>query len=138
MTRVRFVREGVDIDVPPSTSLLRAGQLAGVAFGSACGGVCACSTCHVHVVVGASLLSEMEDDENDILDKAFDVRPASRLGCQARIERDGEIEIVLTRETRETYFNEHPDERRALEAAGIDWREPAALLQAKSHGSTAG
>ena len=80
-------------------------------MGSACGGVCACSTCHVYVRTGASLLSEMEDDENDILDKAFDVRASSRLGCQARIERPGEIEIEITRESYDAYYNEHPDER---------------------------
>ena len=54
------------------------------------------------------LLSEQEDDEADILDKAFDVRADSRLGCQSKIERDGDIEVEITRESLEAYENEHP------------------------------
>jgi 2Fe-2S ferredoxin len=60
---------------------------------------------------GAELLSEMQDDENDILDKAFDVQSTSRLGCQARIEKDGVIEVEITRESYDAYYNEHPAER---------------------------
>lgn len=118
MATVRFLNtdDGVmEAVVPVGTSLLQAAQQVHAPEGSACGGVCACSTCHVHVKVGASLLSEMEDEENDILDKAFDVVASSRLGCQARIERDGVIEVVITRESFDTWYNEHPNERRARE-----------------------
>jgi hypothetical protein len=45
------------------------------------------------------LLTEMEDDENDILDKAFDVRSNSRLGCQCKILEEGTIEVEITRAT---------------------------------------
>ena len=118
MAKVRYLNKGseTEIDVPVGTSLLQASQKAHVTHGSACGGVCACSTCHVYVKKGFDLLSEAEDDELDILDKAFDVRATSRLGCQAKIEKDGEIEIELTRETIDTYYNEHPDERRKRDA----------------------
>lgn len=97
--------------------MLEAAGRGGAPEGSACGGVCACSTCHVHVKQGASLLSEAEDEEEDILDKAFDVISSSRLGCQARIERDGFIEVQITDESYETWYNEHPHERRAREEA---------------------
>jgi ferredoxin len=118
MATIRYPREnGVEVDVPVGTTLLEASRRAGVAHGSACGGVCACSTCHVYVTEGASLLSEGEDEELDILDKAFDVRSSSRLGCQARVAREGVISIEITRESREAFYNEHPDERRALEAS---------------------
>ena len=90
MAKVRYPVEGKEIDVPVGTSLLEASGKAHVPHGSACGGVCACSTCHVYVNKGAQLLSEAEDDEQDILDKAFDVRATSRLGCQAIIQQDGE------------------------------------------------
>lgn len=109
--------EPVEIEVPVGTSLLDASKRAHVSHGSACGGVCACSTCHVYVTQGGNLLSESEDDELDILDKAFDVRSTSRLGCQAKIERDGLVVLEISRESRDAYYNEHPDERRALEAA---------------------
>lgn len=105
----------IQVEVPVGTSLLEASRKAGVAHGSACGGVCACSTCHVYVTEGLSLLSEAEDEELDILDKAFDVRSSSRLGCQAKIQREGLISIEISRESRDAYYNEHPDERRALE-----------------------
>ena len=62
-------------------------------MGSACGGVCGCSTCHVYVKQGLGDLSPAEDREEDIMDKAFDVRPNSRLGCQSKIMRDG-VKIV--------------------------------------------
>jgi 2Fe-2S ferredoxin len=110
MPRVRFRGFG-EAEVPLGASILDAAVKSGSPEGSSCGGVCACSTCHVYVHKGSELLSEMEDDENDILDKAFDVRAGSRLGCQAKIEKDGEIEVEITRESLEAYENEHPAER---------------------------
>jgi 2Fe-2S ferredoxin len=53
----------------------------------------------------------MEDEENDILDKAFDVRATSRLGCQAKVLHEGVISVEITRESLEAYENEHPEER---------------------------
>ena len=100
-----------DVEVPVGTSILEAAQSADVPEGYACGGVCACSTCHVYVTKGADLLSEKEDEEEDILDKAFDVRSGSRLGCQSVIEKDGEIEVEITRESLEAFENEHPEHR---------------------------
>jgi 2Fe-2S ferredoxin len=110
MTTVNFKGFGA-VQVPVGTSLLEAATKAHFPEGSACGGVCACSTCHVHVIRGAQLLSEQEDEEADILDKAFDVRATSRLGCQSRIVGEGEIDVEITRESLEAYENEHPDER---------------------------
>ena len=51
----------------------------------ACGGVCACSTCHVKILEGAELLSKSDEDEEDQLDDARDLSLESRLGCQAKI-----------------------------------------------------
>lgn len=80
--------------------------------GDACGGVCACSTCHVYVLGGKEHLSEAEEEEEDILDKAFDVRANSRLGCQAIIQKDaGLIEVEITRESLDAFYNEHPNEK---------------------------
>jgi 2Fe-2S ferredoxin len=110
MATVRFKGYG-EIEVPVGTSLLQAAQKLDAPEGYACGGVCACSTCHVYVTRGAELLSEQEDDEADIMDKAFDVRHNSRLGCQSKIETDGEIEVEISRESLEAYENEHPDAR---------------------------
>lgn len=113
MPKVVF-RGYVEIDVPVGTTILAAAQKADAPEGYACGGVCACSTCHVYVHGGAELLSEAEDDEQDILDKAFDVRASSRLGCQAKIVRDGTVEVEITRESLEAFENEHPAARGKL------------------------
>jgi 2Fe-2S ferredoxin len=45
------------------------------------------------------------------LDKAFDVRPTSRLGCQSIIQKDGEIEVEISRESLQAFENEHPEMR---------------------------
>jgi 2Fe-2S ferredoxin len=119
MATVRFLNgdDGpVEVEVPVGTSILEAAQKAHAPEGSACGGVCACSTCHVYVRKGLNLLSDMEDDENDILDKAFGVESTSRLGCQSRIEREGAVEVEISRESYDTWYNEHPAERRARDA----------------------
>lgn len=128
MPVVRFKGHG-EVEVPVGTSILEAATIAHFPEGSACGGVCACSTCHVYVTRGAELLSDQEDDEADIMDKAFDVRATSRLGCQSKIVRDGVVEVELTRESVQAYENEHPAERgkytkRAAGSEGIDQDVP--------------
>lgn len=109
MAKVRFLDQGVEVEVPVGTSILQASRKCGAPEGDACGGVCACSTCHVYVEKGLELLSEAEEEEEDILDKAFDVRMTSRLGCQTRIEQDGEIEVRISQESLDAFYNEHPD-----------------------------
>ena len=61
----------------------------------ACGGTCACTTCHVVVKKGAELLDEMTDDEADRLDMAADLQLTSRLGCQVVIEKPGEVVVEI-------------------------------------------
>lgn len=111
MPKVRFLAHGRswEVEVPVGKSILAASKEIHAPEGDACGGVCACSTCHVYVTKGRDLLSEAEEDEEDILDKAFDVKASSRLGCQATIERDGEIECEITRESLDAFYNEHPN-----------------------------
>jgi ferredoxin, 2Fe-2S len=54
----------------------------------ACGGSCACTTCHLIIREGMQNLSEMEENEADRLDTAWDLTTSSRLGCQAVIKGD--------------------------------------------------
>lgn len=61
----------------------------------ACGGNCACTTCHVVVRSGEECLSEMEDDEADRVEMAADLQVGSRLGCQAHFIRDGEVVVEI-------------------------------------------
>ena len=60
----------------------------GIPLEHACGGSCACTTCHLIIKEGMQNLSEMEDNEADRLDTAWDLTTSSRLGCQAVIRGD--------------------------------------------------
>ena len=71
-----------------------------IALEHACGGNCACTTCHVIVNAGGGELSESTDQEEDMLDRAPGLTPTSRLGCQAVVEDpDAEIVVVVPRFT---------------------------------------
>lgn len=107
MAKVRFLKENIEIEVPDGSSILDAARKSGAPQGDRCGGVCACSTCHVYVTKGFDTLSEIEDEEFDILDKAFDVRMESRLGCQAKLH--GDVEVVISDESFAAFLDEHPD-----------------------------
>jgi ferredoxin, 2Fe-2S len=110
MPKVTFLPDGNSIEVPRGTSVLEAAKKCHAQVGYACGGVCACSTCHVYVRQGLDTLGEQSEKEEDILDKAFDVRPSSRLGCQARVS-DQDVTVEITPESRKAWFDEHPEER---------------------------
>lgn len=97
------------------TSILDAAEEHGARVGHACGGNLACSTCHVWVSRGLDSLPEVSDKENDIMDKAFDVRAESRLACQARLG-DAEVEVEITEESLRAWLDENPDERKKLRA----------------------
>ena len=95
MPIVRFCKQGMEVEVPVGVSILAAARLCGAPIEGACGGIGACSSCHVYVDAGRELLSEVSDSEEDVLDKAFDVRDNSRLGCLATILADGVIDITI-------------------------------------------
>ena len=63
-------------------SLLASLLQAGVELDHTCGGVCACSTCHLYVEKGTETANEANDDELDQLDAAPALRESSRLACQ--------------------------------------------------------
>ncbi len=61
-----------------------------------CGGVCACSTCHLYVESGDVFLEELSDKEEDFIDRAVNPRINSRLGCQCiLLNNSGEITVSL-------------------------------------------
>lgn len=65
-----------------------------------CGGVCACSTCHLYVDNGMNHLEELSDKEEDFIDRAVNPRINSRLGCQCILQPGtGELEITLPDQT---------------------------------------
>lgn len=74
-------------------SILDVAMGAGIDIDHACGGVCACSTCHVYIKSGGNSCSIPTENESDMLDLAPDVRPNSRLACQC--VPNGEEDIVV-------------------------------------------
>jgi ferredoxin, 2Fe-2S len=109
--------QDVSVDVTVGTTLLDAADKAGAQVGHSCGGACACSTCHVWVKRGLEALSEQDDMEMDRLDLAYDVKPQSRLACQAKVG-DAECEVWITEESLKAFMDENPLVRRALEVEG--------------------
>ena len=66
-----------------------------------CGGVCACSTCHIYVEKGGDDLEEISDKEEDFIDRAINPRLESRLACQCIIlEKDADIEVTIPDQSR--------------------------------------
>jgi 2Fe-2S ferredoxin len=53
-----------------------------------CGGVCACSTCHIYILKGDTFLEEISDKEEDFIDRAINPRLESRLACQCIILKE--------------------------------------------------
>jgi 2Fe-2S ferredoxin len=79
----------------------------GVTLDHACGGNCACTTCHVWVKEGAENLSPMDDDEADRLDMAADLQLNSRLGCQVQITKPGKVVVEIPAWNRNYISEEH-------------------------------
>ena len=86
--------EGDTIDVPRGTSICEALLENGIAIEHACDMSCACTTCHVIVKQGLASLGEIEETEEDLLDRAWGLTATSRLGCQAIVSnQDVTIEL---------------------------------------------
>ena len=74
-------------------SILDIAEGHGIEVDHACGGVCACSTCHIIVRKGFSTCPDATDDEEDQLDLAPGLTPQSRLACQT--VPDGTTDLVI-------------------------------------------
>ena len=90
--------QGATIDAEPGTSICDALLDVGINIDHACEKACACTTCHVILRQGFETLVPAEEKEEDMLDKAWGVEPASRLSCQARVGRQ-ELVIEIPRYT---------------------------------------
>src|SRR5699024_6027719 len=79
---------GATVEAQDGESILEAALRNGIEIERACEMSCACSTCHCIVREGFDSLTESEEQEDDMLDKAWGVEPQSRLSCQARIANE--------------------------------------------------
>jgi 2Fe-2S ferredoxin len=102
MARITFRFEDKNLpiviaqNVSSDTSILEATEDNDVHLNHNCGGVCACSTCHIYVTKGNDDLEEISDREEDFIDRAINPRLESRLACQCIIlNEDADIEVVI-------------------------------------------
>jgi 2Fe-2S ferredoxin len=79
----------------------------GIDIDHACGGVCACSTCHVIVREGIDSIPEATDDEEDQLDNAPGLTPTSRLACQAVPDGSRDLVVEIPNWNRNVVKEEH-------------------------------
>ena len=106
MATIRFTFENKNI--APKTvqaeegySLLEIAEENDVHLNHNCGGVCACSTCHVYIQNGEDYLEEISEKEENFIDRAINPRIESRLGCQCvLLDNDAEIEVLIPDQSR--------------------------------------
>jgi 2Fe-2S ferredoxin len=105
MVRVTFLPEGRTVEFEYGTlpyghhgkpmSFLDVAEHFDIFLDHACGGSCACTTCHLWTKDGSEALSPADDDELDRLDMAADLQLNSRLGCQAVITGPGNYVVEI-------------------------------------------
>jgi ferredoxin, 2Fe-2S len=83
LPHVELCPDGSVLEAAPGTTICDALLEHGIDIEHACEKSCACTTCHVIVREGFSSLNTAEDEEEDLLDKAWGLEPQSRLSCQA-------------------------------------------------------
>lgn len=94
LPHAEYCPQGTEINAPSGTSICEALLENGIHIEHACEMSCACTTCHVVVRTGFASLNEMEETEEDLLDRAWGLEPNSRLSCQAIVaQQDLVIEI---------------------------------------------
>jgi 2Fe-2S ferredoxin len=94
LPHAEYCPQGATIDVTPGTSICEALLENHINIEHACDMSCACTTCHVIVREGFKSLNEMEETEEDLLDRAWGLEPNSRLSCQAIVaQQDLVVEI---------------------------------------------
>lgn len=91
--------------VNPGQSILELALTHDIDLHHNCGGVCACSTCHLYVENGQQYLEELSDQEENFIDRAVNPRINSRLGCQC-ILQEGMGEILVTLPDQTQFFGE--------------------------------
>jgi 2Fe-2S ferredoxin len=102
--KIKFEQSGLEPvtleNIEPGQSLLEVVLKNDIELHHNCGGVCACSTCHVYINTGEEYLEEISDKEEDFIDRAVSPRINSRLGCQCLLlDGDGEVEVTLPDQT---------------------------------------
>ncbi|HEX3025092.1 MAG TPA: 2Fe-2S iron-sulfur cluster-binding protein [Chitinophagaceae bacterium] len=102
--KIKFEQKGLEPvtleNIAPGDSLLEIFLDHDIDLHHNCGGVCACSTCHLYLDKGEEFIEELSEKEEDFIDRAVNPRINSRLGCQCVLqEGTGVIEVTLPDQT---------------------------------------
>lgn len=115
--KVRFLPMDQVVEVDPEDlptgdglagSILTIAARAGIDIDHACGGVCACSTCHVYLREGGQGCSEATEGEEDMLDNARGLEPESRLSCQCVPDGSTDVVVEIPAWNRNLVSEDHP------------------------------
>ncbi len=94
LPHAEYCPDGARVSAPAGTSVCEALLDHGIPIEHACELSCACTTCHVVVKEGFASLGEIDETEEDLLDRAWGLEPTSRLSCQAILaQRDITVQI---------------------------------------------
>jgi len=94
LPHAEYCPNGAEVSAPAGTSICEALLENHISIEHACEMSCACTTCHVIVREGFESLAPSEEEEDDLLDRAWGLQPQSRLSCQAILaQKDLVIEI---------------------------------------------
>jgi ferredoxin, 2Fe-2S len=98
--KIKFEQKGLEPvtleNIEPGDSLLEICLDNDIDLHHNCGGVCACTTCHLYIESGMEHIEEITDKEEDFIDRAVNPRLNSRLGCQSvLLDGEGVIQVTL-------------------------------------------
>ncbi len=102
MATIKFTFEDKSIEtkvvdqIAADQSILEIAEDHDIHLNHNCGGVCACSTCHVYIEQGEEFLEEISDKEEDFIDRAINPRINSRLACQCiLLDENATLEVEI-------------------------------------------
>ncbi len=113
MAKIKFIFEDKSIapieveNIKSGQSILEITESNNIALNDNCGGVCACSTCHIYILEGFDNLEKASDTEEDMIDRANNPTLDSRLACQSKILSDDDIFLVKIPDQRDIIGHEH-------------------------------
>jgi 2Fe-2S ferredoxin len=94
MPKIKFMPSGIEVQAREGEALLDIALANDVSIQHACGGFCACTTCHCEILEGEANLLPPDEDELERLGVLDSRTPHSRLACQSKVKGDVVVRVV--------------------------------------------
>jgi 2Fe-2S ferredoxin len=94
MHQVTFLPMNLTVPARDGDTILEVAIANDIPLEHACGGYCACTTCHVQVKAGMENLAPMDEEEEERIETVDRLSPSSRLGCQSKVQGNITVEIM--------------------------------------------